>query len=83
MSNLLDGIRMKDIWNENRYFEGTEFGFGLSLGFGLDSSILVWTTNARLRHSIDCGGVIRYSPWRDSPVPYGVPDGTNQSLVHR
>ncbi len=35
MSNLSDWVIMKDIWNEIGNFEGTEFIFGLSLGFGL------------------------------------------------
>ena len=38
MNNLLDGIVMKAIWSEIENFEGTEFAFGLSLGFGLESS---------------------------------------------
>ena len=38
MNNLSDGVRMKDIWSEIENFEGPEFTFGLSLGFGLESS---------------------------------------------
>jgi len=46
---------------ELEILEGQSFDFGLSLEFGLEC-IFVLTTNARLRHSIDCGGVSRYSP---------------------